>query len=77
MSENSLTRPWLSAALALAGDPGAEVACPECGEGVLEVTDVDSARGDGLMERLLHCPRCGAGNAIRLRQGEGVSGRES
>ena len=74
MSVEASGRLWLNAALVLAGDREVKVVCPECGEGILEVVDIGSGLGDGLMERVLSCPRCGARNVIRL-QGEGGSNR--
>lgn len=66
MTENRPSRRWLSAALLLADNPVANVVCPECGEGRLTVADIESGQGDGLMERILQCPQCGARNAIRM-----------
>lgn len=66
MTESDSGRRWLSAALLLADNPAADVACPECGRGPLAVADIESGQGDGLMERILQCPQCGARNAIRM-----------
>lgn len=60
---------WIGAAKVLAINPGAIVKCPECGEGNLVV--VDAGAGAAHVERHLHCPKCGAYNAL-LKRADGV-----
>ena len=67
MTEPGFRRRWVRAALILSADSDAEVICPECGQGVLEVGDIESGMADGLIERVIRCPSCGARNAIRQR----------
>jgi predicted nucleic-acid-binding Zn-ribbon protein len=53
---------WLGAAEVLAINSDAVVKCPECGEGNLVV--IDAGAGATHIERHVHCPKCGAYNAL-------------
>jgi len=61
---------WVEAGIILAKDPKAEVDCPACQMAVLLVTDVRRNTGSFEFERLMTCPMCGAGNVLRMRDGE-------
>jgi hypothetical protein len=58
---------WVEAAKVLAADPTAQVLCPRNGDEFLVVTD--TPMGDGMVERELRCPICGARNVIRNPSG--------
>jgi len=55
---------WIEAAKVLGHDATAKVACPQCGEGDLDVQDVIISN---TLERHLFCPKCGAKNSILMR----------
>lgn len=57
------TQRWIEAGKILAADATAEVRCPRCVKGDLQVQDVQI--GDRI-ERHLRCPKCGGYNAILL-----------
>ena len=53
---------WIKAGSLLAIDPKASVKCPECGEADLAVFDNEA--GKDHIELHMHCPKCGAYNAL-------------
>lgn len=57
---------WIEAAKTLARDPDAEVVCPACSDGLLEVIDVFADAALEIMERHLVCASCGARNSLRI-----------
>lgn len=59
---------WIRAAIVLATDPNADVACPACEEASLDVRDVLLVDSD-LYERYLACPGCGQKNVMRAHTG--------
>ncbi|TIX39878.1 MAG: hypothetical protein E5W81_17355 [Mesorhizobium sp.] len=56
---------WIEAAKVLAVNSEAVVKCPECGDGNLLV--IDAGAGSSHVERHIHCPKCGAYNALFKR----------
>ncbi|MBP1992303.1 hypothetical protein [Paenibacillus eucommiae] len=60
---------WIQAAKILGKDPIEKVACPECGQGELESTDVDSHLDSVNFERYMHCPICLKRNILRMKRG--------
>jgi formate dehydrogenase maturation protein FdhE len=58
-------RRWIEAGKVLAVDPKAAVACPACGQGILQVIDAgDAERTD----RYMQCPVCRAYEIMTLRK---------
>lgn len=54
---------WLQAGIKLGEDPNLDITCPECGLSFLMVRDVEIGN---IVERHLACPRCKAGNSLRM-----------
>jgi hypothetical protein len=54
-------RLWIQAGIALGQDPSARIVCPNCGTGVLVVTDEPIWDGSHI-ERWMRCDHCGAAN---------------
>jgi len=67
MSEQ-ISKRWVEAGIALAGDSKTEVKCPVCVAGTLIVVDIKRDDDSTEFERLMTCPACGARNALRMRR---------
>jgi endogenous inhibitor of DNA gyrase (YacG/DUF329 family) len=57
---------WLDVVNMLAVSPDAQVQCPECGKGILQINDIRSEKVPDVIERFLKCPSCNAWTAVRL-----------
>jgi transcription elongation factor Elf1 len=57
-------RRWIEAAKVLAADPKASVACPKCGQGILQV--IDARQDDVKLDRYMQCLVCHANNVMTL-----------
>lgn len=64
--KKEVVKRWVEAGIILAKDPKADVDCPVCRTATLLVTDVRGDAGAAEFERLMICPSCGAGNALRM-----------
>ncbi len=56
---------WLEAGRTLANDPSARVVCPNCGLGILKVSDVSIWNGSRV-ERWMRCDYCGTANTMLM-----------
>ena len=66
-SDSDLNARWFKAMQELTVSPTSLVKCPKCEECELDVSDVTFGDQCQHLERHLSCPRCGAYNAILLR----------
>jgi len=62
------TQKWIEAGKLIAENPDAKILCPECKRDNLEVKDIKNEDNIAELERIMYCPKCGAGNILRLKQ---------
>ena len=62
---NAQRRRWIEAAKILAVDPKAAVACPKCGQAILQIIDAGDAE---ITDRHMQCPLCRAHEVMTLRK---------
>ncbi|WP_336774764.1 hypothetical protein [Paenibacillus sp. MMO-58] len=65
-----MKKEWIDAAKLLANNPNLSTKCPDCGNYILEVVDVDSPLNAVDFERYVTCPQCKAQAVLKMKRKE-------